>query len=126
VDVPADVEENNLPPKLSESTATFALYEAYPERRNSTVRVGKNEKLNKWKGFGPKIVLEQLKSSRSYSAKFYAAILLLIFGFALCFIELGGDMKINQTAGKLHRYSRYMLNFNRFIVGLLVASLSHH
>ncbi|KAL3762567.1 hypothetical protein ACHAW5_003105 [Stephanodiscus triporus] len=98
-DVPADVEENNLPPKLSESTATIALYETYHGRRNSTVWVGKSEKLKKWKGFGPKIVLEQLKSSRSYSAKFYITILLFIFGFSLCFIELGGNMKINQTAG---------------------------
>lgn len=103
--VPADVEENNLPPKLSASTVAFALPETHNrERRNSTVWVGKNEKLKKWKGFGPKIVLEQLKSSRSYSVKFYITILLFIFGFALCFIELGGNMKINQTAGKLHRY----------------------
>ena len=99
-DVPGDVEENN-PPKPSASAAAFALYETYPEHAKYTVWEGSGQNLAKWLGLGPTIVLEQLKSSRIYSAKFYVTIILFIFGFALCFIELGGDPKINQTAGKI-------------------------
>lgn len=80
---------------------------AFRLRRQSTVNLdslpvwtGLNKSMLKWKGLSPKIVKEQIKTSRVYSAKLIIFIIFFIFGFALCFIEMGGNMKINQTAGK--------------------------
>ena len=64
------------------------------------VWIGLNAMMMKWKGLSPNIVKEQLKTSRSYSVKLIIFVIFFILGFALCFIEIGGNMKTNQTAGK--------------------------
>lgn len=57
-------------------------------------------RLAKWKGLSPNIVTKQVKSSKAYTAKLTITIIGFIFGFVLCFIEIGGSMKINQCAVK--------------------------
>lgn len=57
-------------------------------------------RLAKWKGLSPNIVTKQVKSSKAYTAKLIITLIGFIFGFVLCFIEIGDSMKINQCAGK--------------------------
>lgn len=70
------------------------------QKRYLSLWQGKLTSLTKWKGLSPKIVAKAIRTSRLYSFKFAFVIVGVIFGIALCFIELGGDMKINQTAGE--------------------------
>lgn len=70
------------------------------QKRYLSLWQGKLTSLTKWKGLSPKIVAKAIRTSRLYSFKFAFVLVGVIFGIALCFIELGGDMKINQTAGE--------------------------
>ena len=84
----------------------FELEQTIPssgaQKRYFSLWHGKDTSLTKWKGLSPKIVAEAIRTSRLYSFKFAFVIVGIIFGIALCFIELGGDMKINHTAGECY------------------------
>ena len=82
----------------------FELEQTIPssgaQKRYSSLWKGRKMSLLKWNGLSPKIVAKNRRTSRIYSFKFAFVIVGIIFGIALCFIELGGDMKINHTAGE--------------------------
>ena len=84
----------------------FELEQTIPssgaQKRYSSLWKGKMMSLTKWNGLSPNIVAKSIRTSRIYSFKFAFVIVGIIFGIALCFIELGGDMKINQTAGECY------------------------
>ena len=79
----------------------FELEQTIPSS-GASLWEGKMMALLKWNGLSPKIVAKSIRTSRIYSFKFAFVIVGIIFGIALCFIELGGDMKINQTAGECY------------------------
>lgn len=88
----------------AEEEDMFELEHSIPssgaQKRYYSLWQGRIKSLAKWKGVSPKIVAKAIRTSRIYSFKFAFVIVGIIFGIALCFIELGGDMKINQTAGE--------------------------
>lgn len=82
------------------ATEADLLYKSQLSSDHIPIWMGTYLRLAKWKGLSPNIVTKQVKSSKAYTAKLIITLIGFIFGFVLCFIEIGDSMKINQCAGK--------------------------